>query len=67
MIKALVVGDATAGYPSIVALITFFSGVQLLSIGIVGEYVGKTYVETKQRPIYIKEDVLESAPKKHTE
>ena len=67
VIKALVVGDATAGYPSIVALITFFSGVQLLSIGIVGEYVGKTYVETKQRPIYIKEDVLESAPKKHTE
>ena len=67
VIKALVVGDATTGYPSIVALITFFSGVQLLSIGIVGEYVGKTYVETKQRPIYIKEDVLESAPKKHTE
>jgi glycosyltransferase involved in cell wall biosynthesis len=64
VIKALLVGDTTAGYPSLVAVTTFFSGVQLLSIGIVGEYVGKTYVETKQRPIYIKEDVLESKKNK---
>jgi glycosyltransferase involved in cell wall biosynthesis len=63
--KAILVGDTTTGYPSLVAVITFFSGVQLLSIGIVGEYVGKTYVETKQRPIYIKEDVLESQKNKH--
>jgi glycosyltransferase involved in cell wall biosynthesis len=61
--KAILIGDTTTGYPSLVAVITFFSGVQLLSIGIVGEYVGKTYVETKQRPIYIKEDVLESQKK----
>jgi len=61
--KAILIGDTTTGYPSLVAVITFFSGVQLLSIGIVGEYVGKTYLETKQRPIYIKEDVLESQKK----
>jgi len=66
VMKAILVGDTTTGYPSLVAVITFFSGVQLLSIGIVGEYVGKTYVETKQRPIYIKEDVLESQHNKNT-
>ena len=42
------------------AIITFLGGIQLLSIGIVGEYVGKTYVETKQRPIYLTEEVIES-------
>ena len=38
----------------------FLGGIQLLSIGIVGEYVGKTYVETKQRPIYLTEEVIQS-------
>jgi glycosyltransferase involved in cell wall biosynthesis len=60
VIKATMLGDATTGYPSLVAIITFLGGIQLLSIGIVGEYVGKTYVETKQRPIYLTEDVLDS-------
>ncbi|MEQ8185355.1 MAG: glycosyltransferase family 2 protein [Marinobacter salarius] len=60
VVKATLLGDVTNGYPSLVAIITFLGGIQLLSIGIVGEYVGKTYVETKQRPIYLTEDVMES-------
>lgn len=59
VVKATLLGDVTNGYPSLVAIITFLGGIQLLSIGIVGEYVGKTYVETKQRPIYLTEDVME--------
>jgi len=60
VVKATLLGDATSGYPSLVAIITFLGSIQLLSIGIVGEYVGKTHVETKQRPIYLTEDVLDS-------
>jgi len=58
--KALILGDVTSGYPSLVAIITFLGGIQLLSIGIVGEYVGKTYMETKQRPVYVIDSVSEN-------
>jgi glycosyltransferase involved in cell wall biosynthesis len=61
VIKAVIYGDPTMGYPSLVALITFLGGVQLLSIGIVGEYLGKAYMETKQRPIYLTEKVVEAS------
>ncbi len=60
VLKALLLSDPTSGYPSLVALMTFLGGIQLLSIGILGEYVGKTYLETKQRPIYIAEEVVEN-------
>ena len=53
-------GDATNGYPSMIAIITFLGGMQLLSIGIVGEYVGKAYIEAKQRPVYLTEQIFES-------
>lgn len=52
-VKALFFGDPVPGYPSLIAIITFLGGIQLLSIGIVGEYVGKTYIESKKRPIYL--------------
>lgn len=60
VVKAMMLGDATSGYPSLVAIISFLGGIQLVSIGIVGEYVGKTYMETKQRPVYLTEEVVES-------
>ena len=45
-------GRAVSGWPSVFASIWFLGGVQLLSIGIVGQYVGKTYIESKERPLY---------------
>ncbi len=58
--KALVFGDVVPGFPSLTALITFLGGIQLLTIGIVGEYVGKTYLESKRRPLYLIRDVIEA-------
>ena len=60
IIKTLAFGDPTAGWPSLVCIIFFVSGIQLFSLGIIGEYLSKTYLETKKRPIYIiKETNLE--------
>ncbi|NMA93665.1 MAG: glycosyltransferase family 2 protein [Clostridiales bacterium] len=52
-IKALAFGDPVAGWPSLVCIILFLGGVQLLGIGVLGQYLAKTYLEVKQRPIYI--------------
>ena len=60
VVKAIMLGDAVSGYPSLVAIISFLGGIQLMSVGIVGEYVGKTYMESKQRPVYLTEEVFES-------
>lgn len=53
IIKTLIYGDPVAGYPSLVCFILFIGGIQLLCIGILGEYLAKMYLETKKRPIYI--------------
>ena len=51
--KTLIWGDPVAGYPSMMCVIFLLSGVQLFSIGIIGQYLSKTYMESKARPIYI--------------
>ncbi|MCO4838185.1 MAG: glycosyltransferase family 2 protein [Oceanospirillaceae bacterium] len=61
--KTLAFGNDLDGYPSIIAMITFLGGVQLLSIGVLGEYVGKTYFEAKQRPLFIIQDVVQKTVK----
>lgn len=53
VIRALVFGDPVAGWPSLVTIIFFLGGIQLLCLGIMGLYLSKTYLETKKRPIYI--------------
>lgn len=53
MIRAVVYGDPTSGWPSMVCIILALGGLQLLCLGIVGQYLGKTFLETKRRPIYI--------------
>ena len=53
IIRTLLFGDPTSGWPSMICIVVFFAGTQLLCTGIVGAYLGKTYLETKNRPIFI--------------
>ena len=52
LIKAALYGDPVAGYPTLLTVILFIGGVQLLTIGIIGEYLAKVFVEVKNRPVY---------------
>lgn len=57
IVKTLMFGDPTSGWPSLACIILFVSGVQLFCLGILGQYLSKTYMEVKKRPIYlVKED-----------
>ena len=53
IVKKLVFGDPTSGWSSLVCILLMLSGIQMFCIGIVGQYLSKTYLETKRRPIYI--------------
>ena len=54
--KTLILGDPTSGWPSLVCIIFMVSGIQLFSLGIIGQYLSKTYLEIKQRPLYFIKD-----------
>lgn len=53
IIRTLIFDDPVSGWPSTICIILFISGIQLFSIGILGQYLAKTYIETKNRPKYI--------------
>lgn len=53
LIKTCIMGDPVQGFPTLVILILFLGGVQLLAIGIIGEYLARIYQETKHRPVYL--------------
>ena len=58
IVRKLIFGDPTSGWPSLVCIISLISGVQLFCLGIVGQYLSKTYMEVKRRPVYlVKEEI----------
>lgn len=65
IVQKLTVGIAISGYATIVCLILLFGGLQLIFTGIIGEYLGRVYIETKRRPIYIIKDEYETERNVH--
>ena len=54
--KTLLFGDPVRGYPTLVVLVLFLGGLQLMALGIIGEYIARMFVEVKRRPLYLVED-----------
>ena len=63
IIRTILFGDPVPGYPSLMAVILFLGGIQLLSLGIIGEYLGKVFYETKGRPVYFVEEYVSAIKK----
>ncbi|MCB1520359.1 MAG: glycosyltransferase family 2 protein [Hyphomicrobiaceae bacterium] len=60
--KTLIVGEPVAGYPTLIVSILFLGGIQLISLGVIGEYLGRVYDEVKARPLYLVGDTVGIAP-----
>jgi len=65
VVKTIIWGDPVAGFPTLACLILMLSGIQLLGIGILGQYMAKNYTETKGRPVYIVKEEMDSAGGAH--
>ncbi|MGB7365723.1 glycosyltransferase family 2 protein [Carnobacterium jeotgali] len=64
IIRTALFGTTVAGYPSLIAGILFLGGIQLISLGIIGEYLGRVFVETKERPVYFIQEYSENESEK---
>lgn len=64
VVRTLFYGADLAGYPSMMAVILFLGGIQLLSLGVIGEYIGRIFNETKSRPLYLIEEYYSGQHKK---
>ena len=53
VVKTLAFGDPVGGWPSMICVILMMGGLQLMALGVIGQYLAKTYLETKGRPIYL--------------
>ena len=62
IVRALLFGDPTSGWPSLISVVLFVGGLQLLCLGIIGKYIGKIFLETKKRPIYIVKETETTNP-----
>lgn len=62
LVKTLLFGDAVEGFPTLITVVLFLGGVQLTVLGVIGEYLGRVFNETKQRPLYFLNAVLYSDP-----
>jgi glycosyltransferase involved in cell wall biosynthesis len=62
MVRTVMFGNPVAGYPSLMAVVLFLGGVQLLTLGIIGEYLGRIFNETKRRQLYFVESFLPPDP-----
>jgi glycosyltransferase involved in cell wall biosynthesis len=60
VVKTIIWGDPVAGFPTLACLILMLSGIQLLSVGILGQYMAKNYTESKERPVYIVKEELDN-------
>lgn len=71
VVNAIAFGTTTPGYVTLIAAISLFGGIQLIGIGILGEYIGRIYIESKHRPVYLidsaTEDVLHKVNSTHTQ
>jgi glycosyltransferase involved in cell wall biosynthesis len=63
IVKTLIMGNPVAGYPSIMTVMLFLGGIQLVFLGVIGEYLGRVFNETKQRPLYLVERYVPSTVK----
>ena len=61
IVRTLVRGDPVPGWPSMMAVVLFLGGVQLMALGVIGEYLGRLYLEAKQRPLYLVQEWLPGA------